>query len=1154
MLARSRTWTQPDTLTDPYYSSNSLDVMNAENIAYDGDGMVIAVLDSGIKITHEVFYVYGNMDDIRLTAEDIEAFVDAGGTEGRYLSEKTPFAYDYNGQDRSVHTTDEHGTHVSALAVGYVQREDGSVKFRGVASAAQLLCMKVFPDDAEKGASDVDILKAMEDAYLLGADVINLSLGMTDAFLGDEEIGEVYSEVIAQLEAAGIIVSCAVGNFETSLTGKPGDTALPTGGYTDYAAAGAPAIYDGAQAIAAVNAAFYEAGGGILCGDRTILFSEMISQVEGEVLPNIRELAGHEMPYVLIGGVGSEADFAGMDLTGCAAVVPRGEIYFSEKANNAAAAGAAMCIIYNNEPGVILPAADGITIPCVMISQEDGAYLAEQAENGRGVLAVALDRMKVGTGDGLTMFAPSSWGAAPDLRLVPTLSAPGGTILSAGVSANDAYDYLSGTSMAAPNASGAYAVVMQALRERGVDDKVQRAQMAKALLESTAVVLTDESGTPLSPRRQGTGVIDLSAALETDAVIAEPIIEPGDSVNGRFEISFCVRNLSTEEKVFAVDTTVLTDAFVFADGAVRSALAPMDITDDVVISGTRQICIAPLAEKPVTLTLTVPMKTIKSLKEAFPNGFFVEGYVTLTDQEQQSIHATYMGYCGDWEAAPILDSVDYRDVMNACYDYEMGDEQALEALAADMGYNCASLRGASVGTDGALMPGENPWLVTRADDARNAISNAQSDAMIHGGDQLEIELYTVRNAEHLIFVVFDQRTGEIYCVDDRAYLIRSAILESVGAAAPAAQFVWGGTDRDGTPLPNGTAVTVAVYAWLETESQLSEAYDKHLTEIGNGDYAWLVSGAFEDGLEWSFPLVMDTAAPQVKCRADKGGMATITATDNEFLAYLAVQDACGNYLAEETYADQRPGTIHIINLALRESSAQTLYVTAADYAGNVVGYEIDTTKTTFGGGAVMRQCRVAVLEDVETDAWYHEAVDFVIERGLMSVGADLTFSPDQGALRIDVLKMLYDLAGRPQVEPGSVTLPFTDVSASALYRTELEWAYREGIVTGYDDTLFGAYAPVQRAQLAAMLYRAAGAAGEDLTCGDNALSGFADAEMVPEWAVQALGWAAEKGYLAADENGNIASGAYVSRAEYAHLLMMFYRDHNFEEDMSDGTE
>lgn len=1130
-----RKWTQTDIVVDPLDPTNSLDVMNALDIPYDGDGMVVAVLDSGLKLSHETFADHGIIDEERITKETVEAFKEAGGTDGRYVSCKIPFSYDYSGMDRSVHTMDPHGTHVSALAVGYALREDGSVKFRGVAPAAQLLSMKVFPDDADLGADDADILKAMEDAYLLGADVINLSLGMPNAFEEDSQVGAVYAQVLSKLEEAGVVVCCAVGNEKSALSGKPGDTALPTTGFTDYSNAAAPAIYNGAVAVAAVNAAFYEAGGGIIVGEKTFVFTEAVAEVEGWEPPSIDALAGQTMDYVVIGGLGKAEDFAGLDLTGCAALVSRGEIYFSEKVRNAAAAGAALCIIYNNEPGVILPAVDNTTIPCVIITQEDGAYFIEQAQEGRGTLTIAPDRMRIRTGDDVTMFSYSSWGASPSLGLSPALSAPGGMILSASLETNGAYAYLSGTSMAAPNASGAYALALQALLEQGVEDKAERAALAGAMLQSTARILTDEEGLPLSPRRQGAGVIDLAAALDTGVVIKDPLLELGENKQGKFTLSFTVKNLADEEKLFTIDTTVLTDAFTFTENALRSTLTPMDLSDVVTVVGTKQLRVEPMGEATVMLTLYISPAARESLKEVYPNGFYTEGYVTLTGENGETIHATFLGYCGDWEQAPIIEQVDFRDVMNAYYEQQMGDEGAMAALTADMGYNYVLLCDAGLDTYGALLLGENPWLVTRASDSRIAMPTAQSDTIIRGGDRFVIDLYTLRNAEHVIMVVSDQETGEIYRADDRAYLTRSTISESLGAAAPLARFIWNGTDSDGYTLQGGTAVTVSFYAWLESEDEISDAYEANAEAVKNGDYRWLIDGDYGEYIEWSFPLILDGRAPQVNCRVNEWlQTAELSVTDEHFVAYFAVQNENGDYLVQEAYAGERSGERYTVSIPLSECGGDVLYVTAADYAGNVIGYEIDLSDHAKTG-----RCVCALLTDVEKNAWYHEAVDFAIENGLMTVGDDLTFSPGAGALRTQVLEMLYDLAGRPEMQQGTVTLPFGDVPTGAAYRAALEWAYSQGIVTGYNDSLFGAFAPVQRAQLAVMLYRAAQAAGESTDCTDIV---FSDAEMTPEWAAQALKWAADRGYLAPDEDGNINARAYVTRAEFAYILMKFYEN------------
>lgn len=126
--------------------ANSLELMApAETTDLYGDGVVIAVIDSGFRLSHQAFTDYGLAQNPALSEEDIAAFAQSGGTPGRYISSRIPFAYDYWGRDDDVGTNDAHGTHVAALAAGLAMEEDGAVIFRGAAPAAQILAMKVFP-------------------------------------------------------------------------------------------------------------------------------------------------------------------------------------------------------------------------------------------------------------------------------------------------------------------------------------------------------------------------------------------------------------------------------------------------------------------------------------------------------------------------------------------------------------------------------------------------------------------------------------------------------------------------------------------------------------------------------------------------------------------------------------------------------------------------------------------------------------------------------------------------------------------------------------------------------------------------------------------------------------------------------------------------
>lgn len=1124
-LSLARTWALP--MVEEGTLSNALDVMQGEALTERGDGMVIAVLDSGLYVTHEAFRDYGILEAPALSREEVEAFSDEGGTQGRYISQKIPFAYDYSDKDRSVHSADNHGTHVAGLAVGYAQREDGSVKFTGVAPAAQLLCMKVFPDDSSLGANDADILKAMEDALLLGADVVNLSLGTEGDFMQGGDTAALYQTAIAQLREAGVIVCCAAGNSADALYGKRDGILYPTADYTDYGAACLPAAYPGTVAVGAVNALRIDGEGTVVVDGTAISYVEGESEREEDILPGWESLAGQELPYVMVGGVGAKEEYEGLDLTGCVAVVARGEIYFSEKVQNAAAAGAAACLIYNNESGVIRPSVEGTTIPSALITQTAGAYLAECAKDGRGLLRVTARGEQIDTGEALSMLDASAWGATSDLRLVPTLSAPGGSVYSAVTGATDAYAYLSGTSMAAPNASGAFALLLEALTKRGVTDKGERATLAEDLLTSTAVLVTDEAGTPLSPRRQGAGVIDLTAALTSRAVVVNPILTLGDKLGRTLKLSFTVKNLSQDDLTFSVAGQLLTDALGTVEEQVYSTLAPQDITRNMTLSGGRTVFVRAGDEQTVNLTLTVDLSLIEAREKVCPNGFFLEGYVTLTEAAGEQIHATFMGYHGDWNAAPVVEQVDFRDLMDA--------QAAGESLPVNFWYNIPYLTGATQGNAQQRMLGENPWEDVNACDARLAMAAAGSDAHAIGGFAFTIDLYTLRNAAHVIMAVVDSDTGELYYVDDTSNLPRADFDLKTGTVIHTGLFLWDGTDSAGNALPDGTAVEVVFYAWTESDDVMQRAYAQTQSSMETPEsYRWLLNGAYEDRVEWSFPLTLDGIAPTVTAqRDDTGDTIQLTVTEESFLAHAVVYDSRGEILYEESFAGDERGESHVLTIPC-EAEDETLYVVLSDYASNTVGYCMTLTAE----GADTTRCPMAIFSDVRKDAWYHEAVDFVYEEGLMDAEETLTFAPDHTALRASVIEALYRLAGMPEVTAD--TLPFQDLHGGEWYWDAVQWSYQQGIVNGYRADLFAAVAPVTRQQLAVMLYRAAALTGE-VTVHDSAiLDRFCDSGYIADWAQNAMVWAVGEGYLKGVSDGVLAPDATTTRAQLAQILQNIF--------------
>ena len=1112
--------------------ANSLEMMDlGEAAAYSGDGMVIAVIDSGFRLSHQAFSGESIAQSPALSREDIAAFIEEGGTAGRYVSDRVPFAYDYWGQDDDVSTTDTHGTHVAALAMGWATAEDGGVIFRGTAPAAQLLALKVFPDGGGE-ADDTLIFRAMEDAAALGADVINLSLGSAAGFTEDDALQEVYNNAFETLRQQGIVICCAAGNEAASTTADLLGSALPSGGYTDYGTVSVPASYPGSTAIAAADALHYIAHGYIAAGDRKISFADGVTE-DGSPLPEgLMTLDGETLPLVIVPGLGTAEDFAAVDVSGKIALVDRGEIPFTEKAANAADAGAVACLIANNEPGLIYPSLDS-TIPCAGISQEDGDYLRSLAEEGAVSLTFRDEIYSAVYADQPTVSSFSSWGVTSDLRLLPSLTAPGGAILSASAAEDTGYLSENGTSMASPNAAGAFALVLEALRERGITGG-EAADLAETLLESTALVMTDEAGVPLSPRQQGAGLLQVSQAVHTPLVITDPLAELGDSTSGSFTMTLTLWNLSEEDITLTRSLTALTDNYTEEDGRFYSLLAPLDITDSVSVSGPETVTVPAGGEANVTLRLSVDSALRKDLAQPFPNGFFTEGFVTFTAEDGTAVHAAFLGYCGDWKAAPILSDTDFTDLLAAAQQQaEDGEKVPVEEVYVDrdLGVNLAYISSSTFRDPTALLLGENFLRSMGFDPLRSALPGLGTDALYTVGDLLATEIYTLRNARHIIMVVSHQKTGQVFSVIDQSYIPKTLADASFGQAFPLEGFYWDGTDVNGHPVPGGTPVTVSFYAWLENDSAMNTAYRQSGADGETPSaYRWLLGSTYDRCLQWRFTLTMDDKAPEISLQQEENSL-TVTVRDDQFLSYAAVRDRAGNLLAEEAFADQTAGESHTFTLS-GEDLPDTLYISAQDYASNTTGQAF-----SLSGDEEDHLCAMALLTDVNPEAWYHEAVDYVYTLGLMTGSEPLTFQPTDAATRAQVIASLYLLAGAPETETAAEeALPFTDVTRADWYYDAFCWAWENGIAQGYSDDFFGALAPVKRQQLAVMLQRFA-ALTEEAADIPRDLSAFSDRESVSAWAQEAMAWAVGEELLSGGPEGTLNPQGNTTRAELAQILM-----------------
>ena len=174
--------------------------------------------------------------------------------------------------------------------------------------------------------------------------------------------------------------------------------------------------------------------------------------------------------------------------------------------------------------------------------------------------------------------------------------------------------------------------------------------------------------------------------------------------------------------------------------------------------------------------------------------------------------------------------------------------------------------------------------------------------------------------------------------------------------------------------------------------------------------------------------------------------------------------------------------------------------------------------------------------DVKSGDWFYEAVQYVYDKGMMTgVSAD-RFAPASTTTRGMIVTILYRLENEPAVSGGSA---FTDVESGAWYADAVAWAAANDIVNGTSATTFAPNSPITREQMATMLYRFAQYKGMDAVTLQENLTGYPDGGQVSDYAIPAMNWAVGQGLIAGMENGTLVPQGSATRAQVATILMRF---------------
>ena len=647
-------------------------MMRTDRVAQKGEGMVIAIVDTGVDMTHPA--LNGALSGSpALDSEKVAALLPqlGEGKNGTYVSEKFPFAYDYADGDNDASPAPDdsgsHGTHVAGIAAGNAD------KIMGTAPEAQVIVAKVsrsqtgeYPDSA--------LLAALDDMAVLRPDVVNLSLGQTGGM--DNEADSVYASVYKNLQDAGVSVNAAAGNEYSAGYGNLSGTNQAYASDPDTSVLCEPASYPSVVAVASIEngtayAAFTAAG-------RDVAY-QRARGFEGESVADLSDLPPGEYEYV-DGGVGTAEDATALTaqypegLGGTIVLVSRGTLDFQDKFDNIAPLKPTAILVYDNEPGdaLLIMNLSTLDTPAAFISQADGQAMLEAADHH---LTIVEGKVLEPTSS-YWMNEFSSWGTSPDLRLKPEIAAPGGNILSS-VPGGD-YDHFSGTSMATPQMSGISAIVLQRVQSDPLFASMsarEQVDVVQNLIMGTARPLADPeqtTGALYSPRKQGAGLVDALAATTSSVYptvkgaseVSRPKADLGDGTAGwHFDVT--LHNLSDAEATYELGSQVLSeivDGGFFTEHSSDWRGRGVAVSYSGAASGAGEgaaVTVPAKGEATIGVDIAPGSEFAQYVTDNAPSGTFLDGFIRFTSrtETQPSLTVPYLGFYGDWGKPAIFDAL-----------------------------------------------------------------------------------------------------------------------------------------------------------------------------------------------------------------------------------------------------------------------------------------------------------------------------------------------------------------------------------------------------------------------------------------------------------------------------------------------------------------
>ena len=183
--------------------------------------------------------------------------------------------------------------------------------------------------------------------------------------------------------------------------------------------------------------------------------------------------------------------------------------------------------------------------------------------------------------------------------------------------------------------------------------------------------------------------------------------------------------------------------------------------------------------------------------------------------------------------------------------------------------------------------------------------------------------------------------------------------------------------------------------------------------------------------------------------------------------------------------------------------------------------------------------------DVKNGKWYYGAVKWSYENSLLTGYEGTTlFGPNDNLTRGQAAVILWrwfepETAYAYKESNGRNQTPFADNLNGKYYTGAMNWAYKQGIFTGYEGTnLVGVYDSLTRQQMCTVMYRCATKLSKNSGNYQNTkFNAFPDVFDVSGYAKTGMAWCVDKGVISGWDNKFLAPQMTIDRAQMSQIMM-----------------